>query len=77
MKEQYIDTFIYVKDANKQSKQLDVIGIIKGIAGVVKASQHSRLTNVVEVSYNAQGVDASQIVYAANQKGCNVVSVGL
>ena len=77
MKEQYIGTYIYVKAANTQGKQLDVIDIIKRIAGIVEARQHARLANLVEISYDAQCVDASQIVRAVNQKGCNVVSVGM
>jgi hypothetical protein len=77
MKEQYIDTYIYVKAAKKHHNQDNVVDIIKGITGVVNARQHTKLANLVEISYNSQGVDTSHIVHAANQQGCNVVSVGM
>lgn len=77
MKPENIDTLIFVKPHGEQDRRTDVINIIKTIPGIAAARQHPWIKKLVELSYNPQEVNCSDIIRTINQSGCHSAQIGM
>lgn len=77
MKTHNIDSYIFVKSRDQQDRRADVINAISNMSGIAVARQHPRIKGLVEISYNPQDVNYTNIVNAIKDMGCESSFVGM